>query len=266
MNRKFKVFKTDIELHVVDNCEYIYKFHRILQQFSNHSNDVIDRIVLEIYENSVVFIRGNIVRRYSDFMPTDVYPFLYSIIYDAARRVNIIGMHSAVIEKNDVAIGICGGFGAGKSTLALEFAKNGWNIISSDQSFYKIDDGKVFFQTGTVYMKYNDEEYFLPKVTNSHYEIDKMIVIKGVAENGDLKVDELSSQRLHRELWNELIWPWSTLICNYSRIEDYNVEINQRHVIDFLNRINVNADLVRGDSGTIVKYYEGKYMIRSYDK
>jgi serine kinase of HPr protein (carbohydrate metabolism regulator) len=56
-------------------------------------------------------------------LKTDLYIILNYITYNAFINNNRCGIHSTIVAKDNFAILILGGFGVGKTTLALEFEK-----------------------------------------------------------------------------------------------------------------------------------------------
>lgn len=60
-----------------------------------------------------------------------------------SESVGILLVHSAVVEKNGRAIVLAGDSGRGKSTLAIDLARNGWGIVGDDYVPMTIESGRL---------------------------------------------------------------------------------------------------------------------------
>ena len=198
---------------------------------------------------------------YKNVLSTHYYPILFSVIYDLARLKNYWGIHAAAVQKNDVVLVICGDFGTGKSSLALAFQDLGWRIISTDQTILSCNHDLCQFMMGTYFMKHKGKEYYL----NSSFQLEPLVVTKllcsmGMVDNGDVVIHN-SVSNYKRILWNHFSWPWNTLINDYSSINAYKYKENIEHIIGFLNAIEIDVDVIRGDSRKIAEYYDEKFKL-----
>ena len=182
-----------------------------------------------------------------NYLGTDIYPIMYSIIYELAREAGGLGIHSVAVEKNDRVILIIGDYGVGKSTLALSFEEKGWNIISTDQTIIKICDNQLQFMAGSKYMKYNDTFLYYNGKKNSSNKIYMMVGIKGLAKNGNVNICQ-NTRSLLRVLWEHCVWPWNTLICGYNIINDFKKNENMESIKKIICNVNTPLYYVRGDS------------------
>lgn len=100
------------------------------------------------------------------------------------RQRHMLSVHGTAICKNGLAIIICGDHGAGKSTLAAEFIRNGWKfmtddiaVIERDQSIFRVRPGnpvqKLWKDAIAQYQQENAILRAVPlKNTNGEFYID----------------------------------------------------------------------------------------------
>ena len=250
-DRIYIIFRTIINITFACKENYEKKIIRILEGFDSKPEVLISKRICINVENRKISIKENAnIIVFENVLETDIYPILYSVIYDLAREEEGVGIHSAAVEKEGKVILIFGDYGIGKSTLALSFAQKGWNIISTDQTVIKRVGNQLQIVKGSKYMKYNESDSFYENDNYLSSTISMLIGVKGLSEKG--KVSILKNERcILRVLWEHCIWPWNTLICGYSMINNYKKAKQIELIKKTLNNIEVPLLFVRGDADEV---------------
>ncbi len=248
VKRIITVFGTRVHLALECAEENKQKVIDIFMNFNEDIEDFQDKNIYIFMDKEKIEIKSaDNYKSFYDYLGTDIYPIMYSIVYELARAEGGLGVHSVAVEKNGRVILIFGDYGVGKSTLALSFEEKGWEIISTDQTIIKKCDNKLQVMAGSKYMKYNDKCLIYNGKNNCAREIYMMVGIKGLAQNGAIDVSR-NTRNLLRVLWEYCVWPWNTLICGFNSINDLKKDENMESVKKILCNINIPLYYVRGDS------------------
>ncbi len=185
---------------------------------------------------------------------TDLYPMIHAIISIIISDKNNAFIHSSVVSKNKKGILIVGTFGQGKTTLALEMEKKGFEINSADHAHLYLTKNKLFMKLGSAYLKYQEKSKFLDKEKIiSFIEIKEIIMICGMCDKGKCKKDVITDKNyIVKYLFPSLNW-WT----NSPIITDPNVILfNPKHKEMFsflmkLAKIKKRVYMLRGDKRKI---------------
>ena len=237
-------------IHLTFECseEYKKKVRDIFENFQQNDDFHYENDTYIYMNQEKIEVQLNNTRKtFSGYLKTDIYPIMYSIVYELARSNGGVGVHSVAVEKKNKVILIFGDYGVGKSTLALSFEKMGWNIISTDQTIIKKKSNQLQIISGSKYMKYKDKCLYYKGVSQRENRINMIVGIKGLANNGEVNVFH-NTRSISRVLWDHCVWPWNTLICGYSMINDFKKNENMEAIKKVLSDVNTPLYYVRGDS------------------
>ena len=252
----FIIFETKIEIIYTDGLLYKARLNRIFSDFKDKSAIKYRKIVkLQVGCNKIIINKEGKSLVLTDVMMTDIYPIAFSVIYDAAKEKNFCGIHASAVKKGKKVFLICGGFGVGKSTLALAFERRGWKILSTDQTIISEKNGQIQIIRGSKYMKFNDNVYWTKSIEQKPYEVSGVLLVYGLAKEGRTDICKIKNG-IPRLLWERCVWPWNTLICRYGLTNIYEKENNLQHIIAKLNNVQTLTYSIRGDAEMIVNILE----------
>ena len=214
-------------------------------------------MVIDINEDSIIVILNGAKMKYEKISKSDVYPIIYSVLYELAIREKMVFVHSVVVFKKQRCFLLLGDFSSGKTTLGLAFEKNGWKIASYDQSIIKIEGKHVFLHKGSNYQSIDGEKGAYIKDNFSPLEINNAILIHGLSNHGELKIKAVNDfDNIYRGTWNRFMWPWYTPLTNRGEL----IKLNQEYVsylykfFEIFEKINFYS--VRGDVKDIVGFFD----------
>lgn len=246
---------------VIDICYseiYSKKIEKIMGY--NRENVIAKSPCMEIIlsADSIIIKYDNVITEFYHINSTDIYPIIYSAIYQLMNVDNYIMMHSCVVNNNNnEGILILGDFGAGKTTLLKEFIANGWVANSTDQSLLKIKNKNLIFVCGSTYSD-NQIPNIECKKIDSIVVINKILFVDAMVGNGDfLNIATEEYKIKFRKIWSNMFWPWSTpLIGN---MQFLSIKADQlrymcgicKRITEIFNCINI----VRGNKSTCIKEF-----------
>ncbi len=253
------IYKIKDEYLEVTNCcrefeEYIFKR---FSQFDTNMNKNTNNY-LKFNETSVeIKLKGNYKILKNRIIKTDIYPIINNVIAYLINDENNMFMHSMVVSKENKGILIVGEFGQGKSTLAKEFVRNGYEINSTDQTWLKFKENNLYQKLGSIFDIENGKIKILEKKQyKKETKINKIIKIIGLCDDGKTQVSiNNNKQYIIKDLAPFCYWNYIMPLFTDNE-ELYNTNI---FVKSFLNKIDerkiLNFD-VRGDKRKIVKEIE----------
>lgn len=246
---KGKILEVSNEIKELDG----FIFGRF-SQFKQRENEIATNY-LKIKQNSVeISLEGNKKILNNRIIKTDLYPIINNIIAYLINDNENIFIHSIVVNKNSEGILIVGDFGQGKSTLATEFKKNGYEITSTDQTWIEQKDEKIYQKLGSSFDIVNNRIKILDKnIVTKRIRIDKIIRITGICDNGDVSLDEICNKYyIIKNL--SYFCNWNYVIPIFTdNIELYNTT---KYTKDFLTKLietKIQVFDARGDKKKIVK-------------
>ena len=128
----------DENLWIVNGNKKNALFARALQILNSFDcsckNETKNIVVIDINEDSIIVILNGAKMKYEKISKSDVYPIIYSVLYELAIREKMVFVHSVVVFKKQRCFLLLGDFNSGKTTLGLAFEKNGWKICLPGQS------------------------------------------------------------------------------------------------------------------------------------
>lgn len=189
-------------------------------------------------------IKGKIIK-------TDLYPIINNIISNLINDISNLYIHSNIISYKNNGILILGDFGSGKSTIALEAEKNGFEINSTDQTWIYKKNNQLYMKMGSRYLKYNNKDYIIDKnKATKNIFIKKIIILKGVCDYGKVSFEKIiSNYILIKSISKFCTWSCDSIIFS----NDFKLKINKNYIKQFWETLNVNSYYVRGDAKEIVK-------------
>jgi len=155
-----------------------------------------------------------IIEKRKNAKASDVILFLLGSVMGAAiLQRGLIPLHASTFVKDKKAISICGKSGAGKSSLAAEYIRQGCPLVSDDISVIDIQGEKIFVKKGIQHLKLwadsinqldmalsglsrvrsSLEKYFLPYTehkVNPETELNTIVVLD-VKNSGGYEINKL---------------------------------------------------------------------------
>lgn len=242
-------------LEVTSNCsiynEYIFKR---FSQFETISNSITSNY-LKFNESTVeINLKDNYKILKNRIIKTDIYPIVNNAIAYLINDESNIFMHAIVISKGNKGILILGNFGQGKSTLAKEFVKNGYEVNSTDQTWLKMQGGILYQELGSVFDIDEGKIKLLERnASRKKIKIEKIIRIVGLCDNGKTTI----SVNNNKQYMIKNIVPfcyWNCMMPIFTDdIELYNTNIFVKKFWKVLDENKVSNYDVRGDKKQIVR-------------
>ena len=238
----------DEYLEVINYCneydEYIFKR---FSQFEIVTNKEINNY-LRFNETSVeININGDYKILKNRIVKTDIYPIINNVIAYIINDKSNMFVHSLVVSKGNNGILIIGEFGQGKSTFAKEFVNNGYEINSTDQTWIKNDN----LIQGSIYNRIGENITFIDiKDSKEKVKIKKIIIIKGIVQNGDLNIIKLNNDNYYvKNIFKYANWHYDMpLLTEYTKLKD-----TGKKMIGFLKKNKIETYLVYGNADNIME-------------
>lgn len=254
-----------------DSLKYFYKVNRLINSLSNFmiedSQIQVANNLLHICENKIFCSINDAVHEFCNIADTDVYVIVYLCIYSVLNECNIFGIHSVVLSKDDNCILILGDFGSGKTTLSWELKRQGWEILSADQSFVFFKNNYMYFHKGSNIAAYNGEYLTIcTKPTVEDIKIKNVIILKGLADYGQVEFKRNKNiSRFYKVMWRYMTWPWNTLLVGEFHQSDFLKNKYYYNLSNYLSSLKqVRFWEVRGDSKKI-SILMNEILGRKYD-
>ncbi len=140
---------------------------------------------------------------------SEIYPIIFSVIYDYFFDIGSIGVHSVLVSNDNNTYLIVGDFGQGKTTLALELEKIGFKILSCDQTEVKYQNGKILAQSGSRLNKISEKFSIIDEFIDAPRTINGIYKVRGLSYQGYPSFNEITDPtRKTFNIWPTLTWPW----------------------------------------------------------
>lgn len=210
---------------------------------------------LKFKGNSVdILLEGQSIVLNNRIIKTDIYPIINNVIAYLINDNNNIFIHGIVVSKDNKGILIVGDFGQGKSTLAKEFEKNGYEINSTDQTWIEEKNGKLYQKIGSSFDIRNGKIEILDKErVLKNVQIEKIIRLIGMCDNGNISVNEITNKyHIIKNLSYFCNWSYSIPIFT-DNIELYNTTICTKQFLSKIIDDNIQVLDIRGDKKKILK-------------
>lgn len=209
---------------------------------SNYLKFLKDKVVIKVDDEEIV-LKSKVIK-------TDIYVIINNVISKIINDNNNIYIHSTVVSKNGKGILILGDFGSGKTTLSNEFCNYGYEINSTDQTWITKDKNQISLRLGSKFYVENNKNMLL-NVKNEKVYIIKIIVIKGMAENGKVSIDiQLNALRKIKQIFSYTNWSYSELLFT----DNINLFNTKNYMFNFLKEItDIELINVRGDKRQIIE-------------
>lgn len=178
---------------------------------------------------------------------TDIYPILNNLIAYLINDDDNLYIHSVLISKNNKGILILGDFKAGKSSLGMSATKKGYHINSTDQTWIKNDN----LIQGSIYNRIGENITFIDiKDSKEKVKIKKIIIIKGIVQNGDLNIIKLNNDNYYvKNIFKYANWHYDMpLLTEYTKLKD-----TGKKMIGFLKKNKIETYLVYGNADNIME-------------
>lgn len=229
---------------------------QILNSFDFHEKEWNHEVVtLEINEDTIVCKFNKVQKVYKEISKTDVYPILYSLLYELEMKECRVFAHSVVVYKEKNGLLILGDFHSGKTTLGNEFEKIGWKMVAADQSILMVRDNSIMLYKGSK--SQYDAEKCLDEKRVPLIKIKNVVLIRGLTVEGDVKVDNITGfNNIYRGTWSNFVWPWYTPLTNRMEL----IQLNDKYVKKLYNFFDQFSKLkfysARGDSNGVAHFLD----------
>ena len=196
-------------------------------------------------ENRQYYISGKLLR-------TDIYTILNAVVSIILSDEDNAYIHSSVLSKNKKGILLLGTFSQGKTTLALEMEKNGFNINSADYTHLYFDGKRLKMKSGSRHLKYEDKIRLLDEAnSNLNIEIKEVYILLGICDGGIFKKEKVTDENY----MVKKIFPFLTWWTNAPLISDPNIILQNtkyKEMFGFLKKFNkIPLFNLRGDKKVI---------------
>lgn len=210
---------------------------------------------LKFKQNSVeILLEGHSKILNNRILKTDIYPIINNVIAYLINDSENIFIHAIVVSKNNKGVLIAGDFGQGKSTLATEFEKNGYEINSTDQTWLEEKDGKIYQKIGSSFdIKDEKVEILNKEKVLKNIQIKQIMRIAGICDNGNVSFNETTNKYyIIKNLAYFCNWSYSIPVFT-DNVELYNTTIYTKQFLNKIIAANIKVFDARGDKKQIVK-------------
>ena len=211
-----------------------------LKQFEVEEKQTDHRIIItdHLIDISVLDYALKIEKKISS---TDIYPILNNMIAYFINDEDNLYIHSVVISKNNKGILLLGDFKSGKTTLAEEASRFGYEMNSADQTW--ITRERMIL--GSSFNKRFDEVSFLSqKKIHKHVKIEKILILRGLSTHGDFRMEKIDRKEYYlKNIFKYCNWHYDMpLLTEYRKLKDTGEKI-----LKFLQRLDIDAYFICGD-------------------
>ena len=217
----------------------------MFDESNNYENSILienDKTIIDIIGKKEV-INGKLVH-------TDLYQLINNVISNLINNETNIYIHSSVIRNDNNTIMILGDFNTGKTTLCREAEKNGYKILSADQSWLQYNTN-LELHKGSLYMAYSDTYEIIDKI-KENIKIDKILLLLGI-NDGTLKFyDNNNYYRNIKQLTKFATWSTNNILIT----DDIELSINKKVINDLIKKIDLPIVCASGKSYDIIKKME----------
>ena len=117
----------------------------------------------------------------------------------------------------------------------------------------KIKNAKITIDSHYKSMDYQTfHNIYKGKLPNEAYHV----TMKGVQLTEGIDYIVKYKNNAYRDLWDSFYWPWNTLICDYSCMNNYYSNENCTYIIRKIKEIELkDIYTIRGDARAIAEYF-----------
>lgn len=228
------------------------QFQKVSQKTDNYLVFKKDKVEICI-DNTYKILNNKVIK-------TDLYVIINNLLsYLIDDSMNVL-MHSVVVSKNNKGILITGDFGQGKTTLAKEFEKQGYEFNSTDQTWIEINNKKLYLKLGSKFDIENNQIRMLEtNEINKRIKIDIILKIQGLCDNGKVVCNEINNEYYKvKNLANFCNWSWSMPIFT-DNVELFNLNKASKEFLINMAKADVHIIEIRGDKIKIIDSIKEKY-------
>uniref|UniRef100_UPI00402A6B7A hypothetical protein n=1 Tax=Bacillus sp. DX2.2 TaxID=3073452 RepID=UPI00402A6B7A len=143
------------------------------------------------------------------YTKNEIYPVLFSVIYSYFFDIGSIGIHSVLVSKNNKNFLIIGDFGQGKTTLALELVRQGFKILSCDQTELRHYGDKILALSGSRLNKVSGNYNLIEEVIDAPRTLHAIYKVRGLSYKGETVFKKINgSTNKIFNIWPSVTWPW----------------------------------------------------------
>lgn len=210
-------------------------------------------------DNVQIIVKGQSFFFDIEVTKRDMYQIFYFYIYFCKKSRCRAFIHSSIVSKNNESLLILGEFGSGKTTLALELEKNGYEINSSDHSLLEFFDNQLVFLFGTKKLSYNGKiKYLSDFAINKKLPIGFIYIIVGMCDNGLVSIKEITDDfRKEQKIWKYATWVYTTPLKNHSKNIYLQLNTDISEFVKKITKTNIRIFECRGDVKELVKAIKG---------
>lgn len=214
------------------------------------SSKKIDNILQITPKNTKVKVLGEEYILKRKLIKTDIYTLINATISIMLSNKNNAFVHSSIVSKKNKGILLLSTFGQGKTTLALEMEKLGFDINSADYTHLCLTKGELFMKRGSRYMKCQEGARFINQdKATANVKIRKVVLLYGLCDGGKYK--EIKIKDRNHEI--KALFPFLTWWTNSPLITDPRIifkNLKYEDMFRFLTKLLVitnGAYILRGD-------------------
>lgn len=233
--------------------EYDELIYGRFSQFKTINRET-DNLLKFSNENIEININDNYKILKNRVVKTDIYVIINNVIAYLLDDKHNTFIHATVVSKDNKGILITGDFGQGKTTLAEEFENGGYEINSSDQTWLKIKENKLYQKLGSRFDINNGRIRMLDEVkTNKVIEIERILKIQGLCDNGEILYKEIDNEYYKvKNLSSFCNWSYAMPLFT-DNIELFNILKPVKEFLINMAKTDVIVAEVRGDRKDILR-------------
>ena len=205
MNYKFGEITLKIEC--AKEYENFFERHLTCSSFTSKPE-----ITIKCFDDATINI-FNKTKKIPSITKSDLYYILFNALSNIINNNSEILVHSAVIQKNSKAVLLLGDFGSGKTTLAELSQNYGYKIISTDQTWLKIENNQLKLKYGTHFEFMRNGKIRHLEINNLNTTISQIILTKAVIKGAKyFETIYYNSEQIKKRIYHSFGWSASTPI------------------------------------------------------
>lgn len=223
-----------------------------LKQFEINNKKSNNKIIINKNLIDIKVLKYNLLIK-NIINETDIYPIINNLVGYLINDKNNLYIHSVLVSKDSYGILILGDFKSGKTTLANEYIKNGYEINSADQTW--IRNNKLVL--GSMYNKSNNGITFLNKKNiNKKVIIKKILLLRGNAKT--LNINKIDNDNYYiKNIFKYSNWHYDMpILTKYIKLKD-----TGRKILEYLKNNKIDTYIVCGKEEEIVEAIDDRKEI-----
>ena len=204
---------------------------------------------IKIFENKTIYNINNKKHEiFGKLKHTDLYQLINNLLSNLINDDNNLYIHSVVLGYQNKGILLLGDFGSGKTYLSIEARKEGFDILSADQSWLIKKEKDIYLYKGSRYLKIDNESEIISE--NKILKIDTIITLKGACGFETRINMQESSYRNIKDITKYATWSSSNILMT----DNYELTLDKVKINNFLKDIDIKNFYVFGKIDDIIKF------------